>query len=593
MRLVRPEWPGRQAHGCAAAAGVAGAGRKVDPSAVTFPASMRQSLSPSNWDSEEETVDQAGEASMSARRQTYKQQLPPSLGGENQDYEEFPNMLFVPLKAKQAAVDRRQMLIYLCMLSCFLYNIRTQHFTEDFKTNVGLQSMVDITQFNKIKTVNDYYAWHPKLLVAMNEWQLNRDEYQDIREISDWPDDLRTAVLVGWPKFQQDRRCPPTVGVELTDSCTLPFNPPADLPCPWPLQLQNATSSCYTDTETLTNPITRRAAPVYKLPAERAAQIIRGNITWSPSNWIDTRYTNTLSHEFTVYIPASRRFAVGRLELDLSPTGQVVRSSEFVTHEPFLLDTNPFNWGIEFVFYIVVFYFLMIEMAEIWDCVCSAELIIPIEIIAITLQLRLIEVQYYHEKSRDVYDPRHPETGETFIFPDKEDSKRGSRNQSLTPVFSRLYQHGAEISLQCCCVAVELHLTECIEPLQKRLVQTTLKIRDLKLQLSYMGGSSGVSASDAEQLLQVSHDTMRKLQVQFCQQEVALIKELHIAEIAAILQLSVMWKNKWSDDFEGTYLAELNNSNEEVGEDDFTGVNWIEVGRQYVHWAAYGDGVFL
>ena len=182
-----------------------------------------------------------------------------------------------------------------------------------------------------------------------------------------------------------------------------------------------SSSSCYADTQTVENPITRTMTSIYKLPAGTVQQIISGNLTWSPRNWVNTRYTTAIVHEFTVYIPASRRFAVGRLELGISPTGQVVHNSNFVTHEPFLLDSDPYDYATELVFYLVVLYFLLIEMTEIWDCVCATELLVPMEILAVTLQLRLLEVKYYHQKSRDVYDPRHPDTGEIFIFPDKDD----------------------------------------------------------------------------------------------------------------------------------------------------------------------------
>ena len=35
------------------------------------------------------------------------------------------------------------------------------------------------------------------------------------------------------------------------------------------------------------------------------------------------------------------------------------------------------------------------------------------------------------------------------------------------------------------------HITECIEPLQKELVATTLAIKDLRQSLSHMGGEEG------------------------------------------------------------------------------------------------------
>ena len=114
-----------------------------------------------------------------------------------------------------------------------------------------------------------------------------------------------------------------------------------------------------------------------------------------------------------------------------------------------------------------------------------------------------------------------------------------------------------------------------------------------KLKRSWSCFCAGVSASNIEAVCDEQHEQMRKLHVQACHQEIRLQKELHVAEIAAILQLAVMWKNKWSGDFQGAYLHELNNEDVVIGEDDFTAVNWVKVARKYIHWAAYGDGTSM
>jgi hypothetical protein len=93
--------------------------------------------------------------------------------GEIKEAEEdlVPNTLFVPLKTGEPEVDRREFLIYIFMLLTFQYNVVTQDFSGDFAAVKGLQDVVDMNRFDRIKTLDDYKGWWGSLRHGLEHWE--------------------------------------------------------------------------------------------------------------------------------------------------------------------------------------------------------------------------------------------------------------------------------------------------------------------------------------------------------------------------------------------------------------------------------------
>ena len=481
-----------------------------------------------------------------------------------EEEEEFPNMVFVPIKDTPADVDRRELLIFLIMLVFFVYNLGSQHFADDLEVNTGIKSVVDVTAFSKIETIDAYLAWWPTFAAALHEWHQNARLAQGLsvgaeNTTSSWSEDgagrvnkiedlaaTRSALLVGSPQILQSRCA--TAGACKGLGQEAQMVPPFasfdayEQPCPWEPELgQGGTLACYVTTRP------GKDGPMFVLP--HTDKILSGQISWTPTNWLSRYDTVRVQHSFVLYIPDTQRFAMGELSLYMSATGKVVPKVEFSTYEPYLLETHPFAFGIEFVFYAIILYFVVCELFEIWDCICASELLIPFEIVSGMLNLRLHEIEYYHERSSEVYDPRDPNTGEVFVFPDKEDLLD--------------------------------HMISVIVPTQNSLKESVEKLNDLKIKIA---SDKFVSESKKKsKQLSDMHDAIKKLILEIAEKEAVLTHELNVAEMAAVLQMAVMWKNKWNADFDGSYLAEVAN-NPEVTEDDFAAVEWVSVARAYIQW---------
>lgn len=323
-----------------------------------------------------------------------------------------------------------------------------------------------------------------------------------------------------------------------------PFNNTDGSPCPW--DLDPSSNACYDQTR-----LDADLELSYVLP--HMHEILAGDIAWSPSLWIGPE-TISLSHQFTVFIPSSRRFAVGTLSLAISDTGGIVKTKNFLTHEPFLLDVSFWDFCIEMCFYVIIVYMFFSELFEIWDCMCQSELMIPLQIVARSLYLSALEIHYFHEKSAEVYDPRNPNTGKPFVFPDLEDMAN--------------------------------HLESSIKPKKATKLKLDAKMDMLKVKMA----KEPERAQSSKEYV-AYHDQMRDMHVECIALEQELQDEIQVAETASTLQLAVMWLNKWSDDFEPGYLATLSND-DGVREDEFKDVDWIQVSRDYLTWGkTYVDNV--
>ena len=529
------------------------------------------------------------------------------LAGEDADA--VPNTIFVPLKTIEPEVDAREFAIYVIMLIVFMYNVMTQDFSGDFLAVQGLQSMVHQLQFDKINTVEDYETWWVALKAGLETWELNTVSAQiagvNNIEHTAWSQDSgqpTAAVLVGVPFVSQVRCASPNSCVKLrrsiweassqpepivgnnpvwysppderaggsSNSSTpppeptkkpvwrasswkgdfwmamrwdtiAPFNNTDGSPCSWPLD--PISRACYTQTR-----LDIDGELGYVVP--HMHKILDGTYDWSPSKWLGPS-TIQVGHQFTVFIPSTRRFAVGTMSLIFDDTGGVRTRARFETHEPFLLSMSATDFYIEMAFYGVIVYMFLKELAEIWDCICQSELIIPLQIVSLSLYLSVLEIHYFHERSAEVYDPRNPKTGKPFQFPDQKELERHV-NTTITEKRNTIIQHRAKM-----------------DALKRRMAEAPIQHEKSTEYLAF-------------------HDEMRDLHLQLIQAELELRDEVVVNETACTLQLAAIWANKWEDDFDPGYLSALSNS--AVKNLEFKDVDWLQTARAFIRWGkSYSD----
>eukprot|EP01043_Picozoa_sp_COSAG02_P069903 COSAG02_NODE_12175_length_1585_cov_1.150740_1_plen_473_part_01 len=320
-----------------------------------------------------------------------------------------------------------------------------------------------------------------------------------------------------------------------------PFNNTDGSPCSWPLD--PVSHACYTQTRLDTD-----GELGYVVP--HMHKILDGTYDWSPAKWLGSS-TIQVGHQFTVFIPSTRRFASGTMVLTLDDTGGVRKMSTFETHEPFLLSMSATDFYIEMAFYVVIVYMFVKEMMEIWDCICQSELIIPLQIVSLSLYLSVLEIHYFHERSAEVYDPRHPRTGKPFEFPDH--------------------------------WKLESHVNTAIADKKIAVAKQTAKVDALKRR---MADAPILSERSTDYL--AFHDEMTQLHVKLIQAELELRDEVAVAETACTLQLAAVWANKWEDDFDPAYLCVLSNSS--APDIKFANVDWLQTARDHIGWAKSNSG---
>ena len=173
--------------------------------------------------------------------------------------------------------------------------------------------------------------------------------------------------------------------------------------------------------------------------------------------------------------------------------------------------------------------------------VCLTDVQLPLRILAGSLQLALLEIMHAHERTTEVYDPRDPDTGAAFSFPDVDD--------------------------------LQDHYKGEIQTKQKEYIAMERRLDELKLKISLE--SKGLKGSRCDEMA----TEMTDLQIQMMRKDGQLRKEIVVAETASAIQLSVMWVNKWSMDFPDNYLRELSGIDDiaDDGLEAYCAVNWIEV----------------
>lgn len=495
------------------------------------------------------------------------------------DTDEQPHVPFVPLKEVTPSIPPREFATYICLLVIFMVNLRSQNLTEDYGVNAGVKGMVKlhglVGSFDTIETVEDYIAWWPNLRGALKRWDENsRLGGQSDRPVSTDGLNSAAAVLVGRPYITQKRQLsdatPPGsrfLGNASEDRGLPGFNASRSATCPWPLDpisqtcYYRSTSKTWSSSwaifggTTCAKSCSSVAAEdqLYYLPD--ITGVINGTYDWDPSNWIDPT-TSELGHHFTLYLAGNRRFATGTIVLAWQETGKLTRITEFETHEPFAHETNPFRFYLEMFFFAVIIYHLREEFAELWDCICLTELLLPLEILATSLELDLLRIQFVHERTAEVYDPRDPETEKGFAFPDPEDMRK--------------------------------HYEETIVPRQNLKGQLELELATLKITMEQEPKPISRSTHNGY------HNQVQKILEKLLAVDAAIRLQTRIGDAAVNLQLAVMWANKWQMNFPQSFLKQLAGLQGEPadlmdnmdGRSAFCAINWIDVARAYVEWDA-------
>eukprot|EP01043_Picozoa_sp_COSAG02_P083070 COSAG02_NODE_21163_length_799_cov_1.414286_1_plen_253_part_10 len=97
----------------------------------------------------------------------------------NNEEQEKPNMLFVPLKTREPYVSSKEMMVFIVMLVTFTVIHSSQHFEQDFATNSAMADLCYVytpnVGFVTIATRNDYISWWPSFTVALASWIDNRE----------------------------------------------------------------------------------------------------------------------------------------------------------------------------------------------------------------------------------------------------------------------------------------------------------------------------------------------------------------------------------------------------------------------------------
>ena len=131
---------------------------------------------------------------------------------------------------------------------------------------------------------------------------------------------------------------------------------------------------------------------------------------------------------------------------------------------------------------------------------------------------------------------------------------------------------------------LEVHLKEKIEP---RIAEIKRLHRDLTQEKKkIMQKDENISNDEKDQFIA----EMEKIQVALMEADAELHAENFVADTAAVLQLAVMWWNKWSMDFPPNALAQIANDPtvEEDGKEAFCSINWIDIANDYIHWIEEG-----
>jgi hypothetical protein len=488
------------------------------------------------------------------------------------DGENYPNMTFIPLKTVEPTVPAGEFALFLLLLTIFMFNLSTQDFENDFLTTDSLKGMTGWVQFNKISTVEDYIDWWPVLLMSLKRWTATREGWLDQsidlladEQISRKCDLLQGctdvakedinqgAVLLGHPFITQTRK------LRFGTTYPPPFNASGSQQCEWELYLaggeepSNGTASATSDLSCYGSVRTSPDSQLeYYVPQMQG--VLNGTYAWSPANWIGAT-TTELSHQFVLYFPSARKFAVVRIYVNIDQAGRVGQQSlqgnypSFDVYEPFMWESDPRYVALELLFYVFVAKLFIDELFEVWECICFTEMLLPLQVLTASLDLQLHEIMYFHERASQVYDPRDPKTEKAFKFPDLEDLET--------------HMNGRVKECENVVESLEGHLTE-------------LKIK--------------MARSRGKQITKGDHEVYRKemveLQLKLTLAAERVRKEENVAEVAAMMQLAVMWANNWSFDFPDAYLAQLGDD-KAIGEDGlqaFCDVNWIAVSRAYLVW---------
>lgn len=490
-------------------------------------------------------------------------------GDSQQQSQGKSNMLFVPLKTREPHVSAREFMASIFMLVAFCTIHSNQHFREDFHANSGMADMCNMysdSGFVNIATQGDYAAWFPSLLEAFNTWTRDRDRYLNTTTLPT----TGPAVLLGRPLIMQRR---------LSDA-SFAINGTAGNECLWAPRDYGlgVGPTCYGAAMGWNgdNPL----LGVDLTPGERGDHevvyldhiddILSAGSAWDSTDWIDTATTEIL-HYFQVWLPTQGRIATVKITASFDRTGRVQpRDREdappiFRTQEPFNALVDPRETYGELLFYCVMAYYLWGELMEVWDCICMQELLLPLEILVDAFKLSLYEIQYFHAKTSEVYDPRDPNTHEAFTFPNTD--------------------------------CLERHYTRCIMPIRDTLVREEQQLKRLRVHVSNLARNARSSGETRDEKNYFDwHAELVKQHTKLMQTHKALDIEMDIAETAAILQLAVMWNNRWSMDFPPHYLREVANpkeSDDEKFSDDgqkaFCAIDWTEVAEAYTMWTDSGD----
>jgi hypothetical protein len=466
---------------------------------------------------------------------------------EGEEPSSYPNMVFIPLKTVEPVVDAPEFVRFLVLLTIFMWIITFQGFASDFSTNDGLKSMTGMWEFSRISRTDDYVAWWAILLGAMRRWSSSRPGWAPTGP----QEEQMGAVLVGLPYITQTKQ----LDLNGTSPTTvLPmFEPTAGSECPWaPINATDEQLAVWPDTTEGCYGATMQGEAAYYIPQMQG--ILNGSIDWSPADWISSE-TLELSHRISLYYPNERRFALIQITVSIDASGMVRladmdgNTPSFETHEPFAWDNDPIFTTVEVCFYIAFAALLVSEIFEIWECVCMAELLLPMQVLTSSLELQLREIEYFHERASEVYDPRDPQTQKAFDFPDLADLKA--------------FQEG---SVQDC--------EDKVEALENELQAMKKEMRKKR--------GLNISRSDYENM----RKDMVDLQLRLIAAASKLSAEERVSATAAMLQLACMWENEWSFDFPEFYLAELgaDSSIAEDGVEAFKDINWIDVARAYIAW---------
>ena len=211
----------------------------------------------------------------------------------------------------------------------------------------------------------------------------------------------------------------------------------------------------------------------------------------------------------------------------------------------------------------------VLEFGEIYDCVALSQFLVPVKICLKTMQLALYQIQFMHESTSEVYDPRDKKTGRPFRFPDTQDLAE--------------------------------HYTSKVVPAKEALAAQFLALNRVK---QGMFGQSDMNSADKEERRQ----QLCEIHGELLMLEQELEVQSSVAATASMLQLAVMWKNRWNlQTFPPNYLWELAMSRQRdkdgeelqvtgAGRTDFMAIDWMETARHFEKWRrkkgdSDGDGI--